>query len=162
MDESAKEYVSGWLLKKDTLGGAVLFSASRHMLDIMLWICGDVQVAYMAGTRGGVLMEGEDTAARILKFKNGVVGVTRHTWVSPRSRIWCTMHALCEKAHVTLTTTPLGDLVKEGHLCKCSTRITALGAKEEVLLESSEGLDLAPEIEHFFQCDSGRRPDGRR
>ena len=71
---------------------------------------------------------------------------------------------MCEKAHVTLTTTPMGDLVSEGAHCPWSTRIVALGDKEEVLLDSDEGLDLAPEIEHFLDCvETGHTPqtDGR-
>lgn len=159
MDESLQKYTSGWIAKRKTLGGGVFFSASPHMLDVMLWIAGDVQTISMVGTRAGAQIEGEDTAASIIKFKSGVIGVTRHTWASPRSRIWYTMHAICEKAHVTLTTNPLGDLVREGARCPWSTKIVALGEKEEVLLESDEGLDLGPEIQHFFQCvETGERP----
>jgi predicted dehydrogenase len=164
MDESLQSYALGWIAKKETLGGGVFFSASPHMLDVMLWIAGDVQTICMVGTHGGLQIEGEDTAASVIKFKNGIIGVTRHTWASPKSSIWYTMHAVCEKAHVTLTTNPLGDLAREGFQCPWSTRIVSFAEREEVLLESDEGLDLTPEIEHFFDCvDNGRRPetDGR-
>ena len=88
-----------------------------------------------------------------------MIGVARETWASPRCRTWYTLHATCEKAHVTLTTTPLGDLASEGHRCEWKTRIVADGETEEVLLESGEGLDVTPEIQHFFDCvDSGSRP----
>lgn len=160
MDESLQKYTSGWITRKETLGGGVFFSASPHMLDVMRWIAGDVQTISMVGNRGGAGIEGEDTAASVLKFKNGVIGVTRHTWASPRSRIWYTMHAICENAHVTLTTNPLGDLVREGALCQWSTKIVSMGEKEEIVLRSGEGLDLAPEIQHFFHCvDTGQRPE---
>jgi hypothetical protein len=70
------------------------------------------------------------------------------------------MEAMCEKAHVTLTCTPLGDQNTEGVRCRWQTRIVAQSFEEELLLESDEGLDLAPEIAHFFECvDSGRRPE---
>ncbi|TAM83338.1 MAG: Gfo/Idh/MocA family oxidoreductase [Acidobacteria bacterium] len=157
MDEALQGYALGWISKRETLGGGVFFSSSPHMLDVMLWIGGDVQTASMVGTRGGIPMEGEDTAASVIKFKNGIIGVTRHTWASPRPRIWYTMNAVCEKAYITLTTTPLGNLAKEGHRCRWSTRIVA--QPEEVLLESDEGLDFTPEIEHFFNCvETGERP----
>ena len=160
MDESLGDYALGWIAKKETLGGGVFFSASPHMLDVMLWIAGDVRAAWMVGTRGGIGIEGEDTAASVIKFTNGVIGVTRHTWASPRSRIWYTMNAVCEKAHVTLTTAPLGDLVTEGAACRWQTRIVALGEKEDVLLESGEGLDVGPEVEHFMDClDTGSTPE---
>lgn len=159
MDESLKGYALGWISKKATLGGGVFFSSSPHMLDVMLWIGGEVRTISMVGTKGGVEMEGEDTAACVIKFVNGMIGVTRHTWASPRRHIWYTMNALCEKAYVSVTTTPLGDLASEGAKCRWSTRITAEGDKQEVLLESDEGLDLAPQIQHFFDCvETGRRP----
>jgi predicted dehydrogenase len=160
IDDSVEGYIAEWMTRKDTLGGGCLFSASGHQLDIMLWISGDVQAAYMVGTRGRVPMEGEDTAACIIKFKSGSIGVVRHSWASPRVRVWYTMEAMCEKAHVTLTCTPLGDQNTEGVRCRWQTRIVAQSSEEELLLESDEGLDLAPEIAHFFECvDSGRRPE---
>jgi predicted dehydrogenase len=160
MDETVEGYLAPWMAKKETLGGGCLFSASGHMFDIILWICGEVQTASMVGTRARVPIEGEDTAACIMKFKNGAIGVVRHTWASPRSRIWYTMQAACESAYVTLTTTPLGKHNIEGVNCAWVTRITALGNQEEVLFESGEGLDLAPEVEHFFDCvETGRCPE---
>jgi len=164
LDECQQGYTTGWIRKKETLGGGVFFSASPHMLDPMLWIAGDVQAVSMVGTRAGCDMEGEDTAISIIKFKSGAVGVTRHTWASPRTRTWYTMNAVCEKAHVTLTTDPVGDLFTEGADCPWRTRIVALGEEEEVLLESDEGINVGPEIEHFLDCvETGATPqtDGR-
>ena len=159
MDESWKGYALGWIAKKETLGGGIFFSSSSHMLDIMLWIAGDVQTAAMVGAHGGLPMEGEDTACSVIKFKSGVVGVTRHTCVSPHPRILYTMHAICEKAHLTLTTTPVGDFMAQGADCPWHTRIVALGESEEVLLDSSKGLEVGPEVGHFLDCiESGRTP----
>jgi predicted dehydrogenase len=125
----------------------------------MFYIAGAVQSMSMVGTKGGTNIEGEDTAASVIKFKSGVIGVTRHTWASPRSRVWYTMQAMCEKAHVILTTTPRGDLTLDGIRCAWSTRIVAVGENEEVILDSDEGLDFAPEVAHFFHCvETGERP----
>lgn len=164
MDESLRGYALGWLAKKATLGGGLFFSASPHMLDVLFWIGGEVKSLSMVGTHGGIPMEGEDTAASIMKFASGVIGVTRHTWASPRCRIWYTLNAMCEGAHVTLTTTPLGDLAKDGVKCAWRTRVVALGEAEEVLLESDEGLEMQPEDAHFLDCLGDRRrpeTDGR-
>jgi predicted dehydrogenase len=100
IDDSVEGYLAGWMTHKSTLGGGCLFSAGGHQLDIMLWLKGDVQTAYMVGSRSRVPMEGEDSAACILKFKNGSIGVVRHTWASPKVRVWYTMEAMCERAHV--------------------------------------------------------------
>ena len=162
MDESFADYTLGWIAQRETLGGGVFFSASPHMLDVMMWIAGEPQAVSMVGTRAAAQMEGEDTAVSILKFKSGVVGTTRHTWASPRTRIWYTMNAMCQQAHITLTTQPLDDIVATGADCRWLTRITALSqtGDAELLHESDEGLDLEPEIIHFLDClDSGQTPE---
>lgn len=160
MDSAMKDYAVDWIASKATLGGGVFFSSSPHLLDVMFFVGGEPRSLRMVGTRGVVAMEGEDTAACVMKFPGGMIGVARDTWASPRCRTWYTLHASCEKAHVTLTTTPLGDLAREGHRCAWATRIVAEGETEEVLLENGEGLDVAPELKHFFDCvDSGSRPE---
>ena len=168
MDEDQRNYITGgWFVKKATLGGGVFFSASAHMLDVMLWIAGEVKSASMAGAHGGLPMEGEDTAVSIIKFKNGVVGTTRHTWFSPKPNIWYTVRAFCERAVITLEVNPLGNLALEGLHCPWISRVTVAEAgSDHVALahDSDEGLDLTEEARHFFDClDSGARPqtDGR-
>ena len=165
MDEKNHEYIGGWIADKSQVGGGVFFSASPHMLDVMLWVAGPARHASMVGTRGLCEMEGEDTACSIIKFESGAVGVTRHTWSSPKSSIWYTMHAICEKAHITLTTTPKGDLITEGHRCLWETRVVVEGEDVTATLhESDEGLDLRPEVAHFLDCvETGETPetDGR-
>jgi predicted dehydrogenase len=152
MDENLRGYADlGWIREKKTLGGGVFFSASPHMLDVMFWIGGPVRTMSMVGAHGGVPMEGETTAVSIIRFENGVIGTTRHTWVSPDPKIWYTMRAMCESGIFTLTANPEGDLVSEGHRCKWSSQITA-SPGDRVLLDSDEGLDFTGEIAHFFDC----------
>ncbi|MCC6680873.1 MAG: Gfo/Idh/MocA family oxidoreductase [Phycisphaeraceae bacterium] len=160
MDESLQGYSLGWLSKRSTLGGGVYFSSSPHMLDVMLWIAGPVRHVSMVGTRGRLPMEGEDTAACVIKFESDVIGVTRHTWMSPKSTIWYTMRAMCRDAWITLTTTPVGDLIKDGPTCPWRTRIEVLSAEgSTTVLDSDEGLDLEPEVAHFLDCvETGATP----
>ena len=162
MDEDNREYITGgWFVKKATLGGGVFFSASAHLLDVMLWIAGEVSSVSMVGARAGLPMEGEDTALSVIKFANGVVGTTRHTWFSPNPEYWYIMRAYCERALITLRVNPLGKLATEGVDCQWQSRVTVseAGSAEKTLLESGEGLDLTEEVRHFFDCvDSGARP----
>jgi predicted dehydrogenase len=152
MDENLRGYADlGWISQKKTLGGGVFFSSSPHMLDVLFWIGGELQTISMVGTHGGLSMEGEDTAASIMKFKNGVIGVTRHSWVSPSPKVWYTVRAFCEKAVLTLTANPVGDLFREGHRCAWQSSIEA-SPSGEILLDSDEGLDFTGEIRHFFDC----------
>ncbi|MFN7997534.1 MAG: Gfo/Idh/MocA family oxidoreductase [Bryobacteraceae bacterium] len=160
MDDTVKGYLAGWMARRSELGGGCLFSAAGHQLDPMLWIAGAVHRSYMVGARGSVPMEGEDTAACILKFRNGAIGVVRHTWASPHVREWYTMEAMCERGRVILTCTPMGHQNTEGVRCLWRSRVTAQDGGETVLLENHDGLDLAPEIRHFFECvDSRKRPE---
>ena len=152
MDEDQRAYIGGWLAKKATLGGGVFFSASPHMLDVMMWIAGEVQTVSMVGTHGGLPMEGEDTAVSIIKFKNGVVGATRHTWFSAKPGDWYTIRAFCERATLSLIVNPLGDLASEGHRCPWNSRIEVTGVEDRVLLDSDEGLDFTEEVRHFLDC----------
>jgi predicted dehydrogenase len=63
-------------------GGGALFDSGSHLIDLLLWMFGDVkQVAANMGT----YMEGvqvEDVATVILQFKNGVLGEVNVTWVN--------------------------------------------------------------------------------
>ena len=162
MDEDNREYITGgWFVKKATLGGGVFFSASAHLLDVMLWIGGPVRSVSMVGARAGLPMEGEDTALSVIKFANGVVGATRHTWFSPNPECWYIMRAYCQRALITLRVNPLGKLAVEGVNCQWQSQVTVSepGAAEQVLHQSGEGLDLTEELRHFFDCvDSGARP----
>lgn len=164
MDENLKGYAdSGWIQKKDSLGGGVFFSASPHMLDVILWIGGDVQTASMVGTHAGLNMEGEDTAVSILKFQNGIIATTRHTWASAAPETWYTVRAYCERATLTLTMDPLGSLVHEGPDCPFRSRVE-VSPPGHLLVDSSEGLDFTGEVTHFFDClDTGEpcQTDGR-
>lgn len=164
MDENQRGYANlGWISHKDTLGGGVFFSSSPHMLDVLLWIGGDLKTMSMVGTHGGIAMEGEDTAVSIMKFANGVIGTTRHSWASPSPGVWYSVRAYCEHALLTLTLNPLGDFVREGPAASWQSRIVAT-PPEEILLESDEGLDFSGEVIHFFEClDTGQpcQSDGR-
>lgn len=96
------------------------------------------------------------------RIRRLAIGVTRHTWASPRPRIWYTINAIYTKAQITLTTQPLGDLSSEGPDCRRHTRIVALDetGDEKILHQSDEGLDLTPEIVHFLDClDTGQMPE---
>jgi predicted dehydrogenase len=129
------------------------------MLDVMLWIAGPVQSIAMVGTRGGLEMEGEDTALSVIKFRSGVVGSTRHTWFSPRPSVWYTMRAFCEQAVVTLTINPQGDSGLTGLERRWQSRITVAGETTRTVLDSGEGLNFRGEVSHFLDCvDQGIEP----
>jgi predicted dehydrogenase len=56
-------------------GGAALINQGIHTVDVLLWLFGDV--ARVKAVRKTILhkIEGEDTLAALLEFKNGAIGV---------------------------------------------------------------------------------------
>lgn len=72
IDENVRGYGNlGWLSKKSTLGGGVVFSAAPHMPDVMLRIGRGPTTISMAGAYAGINREGKDTAVSTTKFAGG-------------------------------------------------------------------------------------------
>jgi predicted dehydrogenase len=71
------EYYSGsrWRGTWSLDGGAALINQGIHTVDVLLWLFGDV--ARVQAVRKTMLhkIEGEDTLAALLEFKNGALGV---------------------------------------------------------------------------------------
>jgi len=61
-------------------GGGALMNQSIHAIDLLLWLMGNVeQIQAIAATLGHERIEVEDTAAAVLKFKNGAIGIIQGT-----------------------------------------------------------------------------------
>lgn len=57
-------------------GGGALMNQSIHNVDLLQWLMGDVDTVFaMTDTLAHVRIEVEDTAAAVLRFKNGALGV---------------------------------------------------------------------------------------
>ena len=66
---------SRWRGTKSLDGGGVLMNQAIHTLDTLLWMCGPVaRVSARVGTRLHQI-DVEDTAAALLEFSNGALGV---------------------------------------------------------------------------------------
>lgn len=57
------------------LDGGVLANQASHHIDLLEWMMGDVECVYAKATTALVRMETEDTAAVVLKFTNGALGI---------------------------------------------------------------------------------------
>ena len=87
-----------------------------------------LQCAYFSRSSTSRIPLGSGPAIEYLLVKesrgaSGEFGTTRHSWASPSPRVWYTMRAFCEKAILTLTANPVGDLVSEGSQCRWESRI---------------------------------------
>jgi predicted dehydrogenase len=59
--------------------GGVLTNQASHHIDLLEWMMGDVQSVFAKSATALVNIETEDTAAVILKFRNGALGVIEAT-----------------------------------------------------------------------------------
>jgi len=61
-------------------GGGALMNQSIHAIDLLQWLVGDVEsIKAFTATLGHERIEVEDTAAAVLKYKNGALGVIQGT-----------------------------------------------------------------------------------
>jgi UDP-N-acetyl-2-amino-2-deoxyglucuronate dehydrogenase len=66
----------GWRGTWKLDGGGALMNQGIHAVDLLQWLCGPVKsVMAFADTLGHERIEVEDTAAAVLKFDNGAIGV---------------------------------------------------------------------------------------
>lgn len=57
-------------------GGGALMNQSIHAIDLLLWLCGDVSDVYAnTALLGHERIEVEDTAAAVVRFKSGAIGI---------------------------------------------------------------------------------------
>jgi UDP-N-acetyl-2-amino-2-deoxyglucuronate dehydrogenase len=75
-----KEYYKSatWRGKWKTDGG-VLCNQAIHHIDLLQWLVGDVKDVYCKSSTVSAPIEAEDTAAGILNFKNGALGIVEAT-----------------------------------------------------------------------------------
>lgn len=66
----------GWRGTLSLDGGGALINQAVHTVDLMLWMCGDVEsVKAYTDTLTHERMEGEDNAVAAVRFENGAIGV---------------------------------------------------------------------------------------
>jgi predicted dehydrogenase len=64
-------------------GGGVLFDAGYHLIDLLLWMFGDItEVRACINTYKKEINRADDVASVSIKFKNGIIGELFASWVS--------------------------------------------------------------------------------
>jgi predicted dehydrogenase len=61
------------------MDGGVLTNQASHHIDLLEWMCGEVESVFAKSTTALVDIEAEDTAVVTLKFKNGALGIIEAT-----------------------------------------------------------------------------------
>ena len=72
-----------WRGIKDKVGGGILMNQGIHAIDLMEWFGGDVaDVSARTALLGHSGIDVEDTAAAVLRFRNGAIGIIEGTSAS--------------------------------------------------------------------------------
>ena len=66
-------YEDSWRNKKEVAGGGILLDQGIHMLDIMLWLCGEFKEVYSITGTQFWQTEVEDNAYALMKSHSGIV-----------------------------------------------------------------------------------------
>ena len=69
-----------WILDKKVSGGGLLYDIGSHMIDILLFLFGDVKMATGLSTNQSQFAEVADNTSGFIQFKNGVQGSLQLTF----------------------------------------------------------------------------------
>lgn len=90
---------ASWRGKWATDGGVLSNQASHHV-DVLEWMMGDVESVYAMGRTALVDIEAEDTAAVVLRFSSGALGVIEATTATRPKDLEGSLSILGEKGAV--------------------------------------------------------------
>jgi len=84
------------------LDGGVLANQTSHHIDMLIWMMGDVKSVVSKTARRLMNIETEDTAAAIIKFKNGALGIVEATTATRPKDLEGSISILGEKGAVEI------------------------------------------------------------
>jgi UDP-N-acetyl-2-amino-2-deoxyglucuronate dehydrogenase len=84
------------------LDGGVLANQASHHVDLLEWMMGDVDSVFARGSTALVDIECEDTAAAILRFRNGALGIIEATTATRPTDLEGSISILGEKGTVEI------------------------------------------------------------
>lgn len=84
------------------LDGGVLANQASHHIDLLLWMFGDVQSVYAKTATRLVDIETEDTAAVVLQFANGALGIIEATTAARPVDLEASLSVMGERGSVVI------------------------------------------------------------
>jgi len=82
--------------------GGVIANQASHHVDLLEWMLGDVDSVFARGTTALVDIECEDTAAAVLRFRNGALGIIEATTAARPTDLEGSISILGEKGTVEI------------------------------------------------------------
>lgn len=93
------------------LDGGVLANQASHHVDLLMWMLGDVQAVYAKTATRLVDVETEDTAAVVLQFTNGALGIIEATTATRPVDLEGSLSILGERGTVVIGGFAVNELV---------------------------------------------------
>jgi len=121
-DSDKNPATHSWRIDKRTAGGGYFFDMAPHMLDILDFLLGEIDVVKGFTNNLGHLYSVEDTASAIFKFKSGVLGTGQWCFVTDESAQQDTIRISGTKGFIEFSTfsfSPIrleSDTIKETYL----------------------------------------------
>jgi predicted dehydrogenase len=134
---------AAWRGSLDLDGGGVLINQAIHTIDLLQYFVGDVtSVTCLVETLNHKGIEGEDSAAAIIKFENGAIGtIEASTCIQPAESRRIEIH--CEKGTAILD----GDtaiIKKVGEETQQKTKVSSAGSDSPM-----SNFDIEPHKKQF-------------
>jgi predicted dehydrogenase len=151
----------GYRLLRQQCGGGALIDSGIHWLDLMRWIVGEVDAVFgLGGKYVKKDMEGEDTAALTLRFKNGAIGQFSCSWAVKNRKPIEPMKICGSQATLRIEEDKLyfedrNTTLSAQELCKREPSL-----KPDIdLFKGKTGRDSVKlSVEHFIDCILNHKP----
>lgn len=98
-----------WRGTKD-MEGALLFSQGTHYIDVLHWLLGPVDSVFAKKSTVGHMIETDDLALALLKFKNGTFATLEFTLCTYPKNLECSLSVLGSKGTVKISGAALNEL----------------------------------------------------
>ena len=137
------------------LDGGMLLNQGSHLIDLLQWFLGDATSVYGTMTRGSLEKQTEDTAAGIVQFAGGGVGVIEANTLSHPNNLDNTVTLFGEKGTVSIGGLQLDDvrrwsfddpkltapvnIERDEHERMYAHVIQAIDRKQPLLADAAEG-----------------------
>jgi UDP-N-acetyl-2-amino-2-deoxyglucuronate dehydrogenase len=136
------------------LDGGVLANQASHHIDLLLWMFGDVQSVYGKGATRLVDIETEDTAAAVLQFASGALGIIEATTCARPTDLEGSLSVLGERGSAVIGGFSVNELVTWQFEDKAPDHDTAI--KESRMAKTAYGFGHQAVIENVIRTIRGK------
>ncbi|MFB5660862.1 Gfo/Idh/MocA family protein [Alteribacillus sp. HJP-4] len=165
---------AGWRGSWEQDGG-MLINQGIHLIDLLIWLMGDIETVYGDVMNTSDVKETEDIAAAMLSFKNKAKGVIEANTITQPKNIGYSMALFCEKGTICLgpgitsvehcyisgmgeTAEELvnGELKGNEHYLMYQNFLAAITKKENLLMNAREGKRALEAIFAIYQSSTSK------